>query len=90
MIVQKPISEPFDKWPDAFDANTLAKTGHQKQILLKSIEMCFTRRIEFRSKCVVSCSKKIDTQSHDKFIVILQITRAQIITDLACEARVRR
>ena len=83
-LVQWPLPIPFDSWPDSFVPTLLAKTKRQREILLKSIENCITRRIEFRNKCAIPCSKVIKRQEiHDEFIVILQILRARLIVDLS-------
>lgn len=60
-----------------------ARENQTPEILLKSIENCIKRRMEFRNKCVIPCSKVIKRQEvHDEFILILQILRARLIVDL--------
>ena len=83
-LVQGPLPVLFESWPDSFVPSILANTRRQKQILLTSIENCIKRRMEFRNKCVIPCSKVIKRQeTHDEFIIILQILRARLITDLS-------
>ena len=84
------IPRPFASWPDSFVPGSLAKTDRQKGLLLKSIDNCIKRRIEFRKKCVISCSKRIRKQSvHDEFVVVLQILRARLIIQLSSRNRRR-
>lgn len=69
-LVQGPLPAPFDSWPDSFLPTILAKTKRQREILLKSVENCIKRRMEFRNKCAIPCSKVIKRQEvHDEFIV---------------------
>lgn len=83
-LVQGPLPTPFHSWPKGFDVLLLGKTKRQREILFKSVENCIKRRMEFRNKCAIPCSKMIKRQEvHDEFIVILQILRAQLIVDLS-------
>ena len=84
ILINGPLPKPFWSWPEAFVPTLLARTKRQREILLKSIENCIQRRMEFRNKCAIPCSKKIKKQEiHDEFIVMLQILRARLIANLA-------
>jgi hypothetical protein len=63
------IPEPYDHWPIHL----------YSKIRLDAIECCIKRRLLFRNACVRACCKRIDTNSHDNFLLILQILRARII-----------
>ena len=83
-LVQGPLPKPFESWPDSFVPGKLVRTKRQKEIILKSVENCIKRRMEFRNKCAIPCSKVIKRQEiHDEFIVILQIIRARLIVDIS-------
>lgn len=84
VLVSGELPVVFDSWPDSFLPKILAKTRRQKEMILRSIESCIRRRLEFRNKCVIPCSTVIKRQEvHDEFIVILQILRAKFIVDLS-------
>lgn len=77
------MSRPFESWPGCFVPKILAKTNRQKEILLKSIESCIKRRMEFRKECTIPCSKVIKGKDvHDELMGILQILRAVLIVDV--------
>lgn len=79
----EPLPTPFESWPDCFVPKILAKTNSQKEILLKSIESCIKRRMEFRKKYKIPCSKAGKLQDiNDEFMGILQILRAKLIVDM--------
>ena len=89
-LILGPLPRPFASWPRIFVPDDLAKTYRQKELLLKSIDNCIRRRIEFRNKCVIPCSKRIRKQgAHDEFVVVLQILRARLIIQLASRHRIR-
>lgn len=82
-FVEGPLPRPFESWPGCFVPKILAKTNRQKEILLKSIESCIKRRMEFRKKCAIPGSKVIKGKDvHDQLMGILQILRAMLILDL--------
>lgn len=75
----------FFSWPPTFtlDPNL---TLQQKRSLKKAVEACVERRVWYRQKCVLECSTKLDTRSHDKFILILQILRAELVVGYNVES----
>ena len=78
-----PTPTPFESWPECFVPKTLAKTRKKKEILLKSIESCINRRMDFRKKHKIPCSKAGKLQDiNDEVIIILQILRAKLILDV--------
>ena len=83
-LINGPIPTPFHSWPKGFDPLLLGRTKRQREILARSVENCIKRRMEFRNKCAIPCSKKIKRQeTHDEFILILQIIRAQLLVDIS-------
>lgn len=82
-LVRGPLPRPFESWPGCFVPKTIAKTNRQKETILKSIESCIKRRMEYKDKCAIPCSKIGKLHDiHDEFIAILQILRAKMIVDM--------
>ena len=86
-LVLRPLNEvnvaedSYSEWPDHFTLQAVFPVtfdGDREEIL-KAIESCIKRRILFRNACVRSCCKRIDTTSHDSFLLVLQILRARIL-----------
>ncbi len=78
-----PTPTYFRYWPNCFEPETLAKTKKKKEIFLKSIESCINRRMGFREKHKIPCSKAGKLKdTDDEFMVILQILRAKLILDV--------
>lgn len=75
------VPRDYDIWPDHFTVHTaLAVTDPEDlNALLVWIENCIKRRLLYRNICVRSCNKRIDTETHDHFLLILQILRARLI-----------
>jgi hypothetical protein len=69
----------LDDWPLNFNLYDLMFTSEDRNEALESLEMCIKRRIFFRNACVKACCTKSDTKTHDQFLLILQILRAQLI-----------
>ncbi len=68
-------------WPLNFNLFDSYFDDEERAEALEAVEKCITRRIMFRNACVKACSTKNDTESHDKFLLILQILRAQLVVD---------
>lgn len=66
-------------WPLNFNLFDLFFSDEERQEALEAVEKCITRRIMFRNACVKACCSKSNTESHDTFLLILQILRAQLI-----------
>ena len=71
----------YNIWPSHFtvDAAMAVLDPEDNDALLKWIEYCIKRRLLFRNVCVRTCNKRIDTETHDHFLLILQILRARLI-----------
>lgn len=71
----------YNKWPSTFEIDSFSDANPQigERNILLYIERCIRRRLRCRNTCVVSCNGLIDTATHDKFVLILQILRARII-----------
>ena len=70
------------KWPRSFEYSSIQRGSvRTMKILKKSIESCIAYRLWFRRECVLGCSATIDTESHDKFLLILQVLLAYIDVD---------
>lgn len=75
------IPDRYDDWPEHFDLRAIFAItfDEDRQEILESIEACAKRRILFRNACIRDCCKRIDTASHDTFLLVLQILRARIL-----------
>lgn len=75
------IPGPFENWPQTFDLALVIAIENRDEwrLVLDMIETCIERRLIFRNACVRTCNRRIQTDGHDKFILILQILRARII-----------
>jgi len=68
------VPDLYDQWPEQFNI-----PPHNREDLLKSIEACIKRRLQFRNACIRDCCKLLDKGLHDLFLLITQILRARII-----------
>lgn len=68
-------------WPLNFNLFDLFLSDNEREEVLESVEMCIERRIVFRNACVKACCTKSDTTTHDQFLLILQILRAQLLVE---------
>lgn len=69
-------------WPRTFDFSTVQRgSARIMATLKKSIETCLVYRLWYRQECVINCSSTIDTTSHDKFLLVLQVLLAYIEMD---------
>ena len=84
-IVKRPdltsFPPTFNSWPDTFtiEASGFFANDQDRRDAIDSIEACIRRRVLFRNACVRACNRRIDTDSHDMFLLILQILRARLI-----------
>lgn len=71
----------YSIWPSHFTVDAAIAVLDPEDIdsLLVWIEHCIKRRLLFRNICVRACNKRIDTDTHDHFLLILQILRARLI-----------
>jgi len=75
------IPNEYYSWPFSFSIPDLIHDSDERKDMIQSIEKCIRRRLMFRNGCIRACSRIIDTESHDIFLKILQIMRAQLIID---------
>lgn len=75
------IPPNYEGWLEHFtiQAAVAIVFPEEKRLIQNAIERCIERRIFFRNACVRSCNKRIATDSHDTFLLILQILRARLI-----------
>lgn len=75
------IPHDYDGWLEHFtiQAAVAIVFPEEKRLMKNAVERCIERRIFFRNACVRSCNKRISTDSHDTFLLILQILRARLI-----------
>ena len=75
------VPEIYTDWPAHFviEASRAVIFPEDREEIQKAIESCITRRTIFRNACVKDCNQKIDTKSHDNFLLILQVLRARNI-----------
>jgi hypothetical protein len=74
------IPSVYNSWPPDFTfQGNILQSRRDRLELRNSIEMCIGRRILFRNKCVLPCSKRFNTQGHDLFLLILQTMRAKLL-----------
>lgn len=71
------VPAPYADWPVAFSVLDLFVDDVQEMKL--AVEKCIARRLLFRNACVKACCTKLDTESHDTFLFMLNIIRAQIV-----------
>ena len=64
----------YESWPVHFNLPL-----ENRDDLLAAIEACIERRLQFRNACIRDCCTRLDTGSHDIFLLILQILRAVIL-----------
>jgi len=76
---QAEIPNVHEEWPVNFNLFDIHFSDRDRTDALEATEMCIERRILFRNACVKACCTEIDTRSHDQFLLILQILRAQLI-----------
>ena len=71
----------YDMWPAHFTIASILHVADPEDVnlLLGWVENCIKRRLLFRNICVRTCNKRIDTQTHDHFLLVLQILRARLI-----------
>jgi hypothetical protein len=77
-----PIIPPeYASWSTTFSTEYIFDISNPQRrgLMLDAIESCIDRRILFRNVCIRTCNKRIDTSSHDEFLLMLQILRARII-----------
>ena len=76
-----PLPERYKDWPDHFTLQAVypVNFAEDRKHILHSIETCIERRQLFRNTCIRDCCKRIDTRSHDSFLLVLQILRARIL-----------
>ena len=74
------IPPAYNTWAPEFTLthDVFHSTNSRKQ-MKASIEACIKRRMWYRANCVLSCSKRFNTRSHDLFLLILQVLRAKLI-----------
>ena len=75
------IPREYNDWPFLFTIPDLIFDDNDKRDMIVSIEKCIERRLIFRNGCIRACSLRIETESHDLFLKILQIMRAQLISN---------
>ena len=75
------LPEEYKDWPIQFDLQAIYAIMFDEDAkeMLESIECCIKRRILFRNVCIRACCKRIDSNSHDTFLLVLQILRARIL-----------
>ena len=75
------LPEEYDDWPIQFDLQSVYAIMFEEDAkeMLASIGSCIQRRLLFRNACIRACCKRIDTTTHDNFLLILQILRARIL-----------
>jgi hypothetical protein len=72
------IPDEFDKWPSTLHFRDLLPSTMYNHVI-QSLEKCIKRRVEFRNHCILSCDPERNVDSHDYYIKILQILRANMI-----------
>jgi hypothetical protein len=73
------LPEVYGDWSIEFNIPALLLDEQEIREMIGALNNCIQRRQLFRNLCVKACCKKIDTESHDIFLRMLQILRAQII-----------
>lgn len=74
------IPAAYNNWPTDFTfQGNILQSRRDRLELRDSIEMCIGRRMLFRNKCVLPCSKRFNTQGHDLFLLVLQTMRAKLL-----------
>jgi hypothetical protein len=76
-----PLPERYQDWPDHFTLQAVypSNFAEDRGDILDAIEACINRRQVFRNACIRSCCKRIDTRTHDTFLLVLQILRARLV-----------
>jgi hypothetical protein len=71
----------YHAWPVDFVIDYMIDTSsaRDRALFLSAVEQCIRRRILFRIACVRSCNRRIDTEGHDAFLLMLQILRAKVL-----------
>ena len=80
-LLEQGVPEEYDLWPATLEIQAMMAItcDEDKTIALNAVESCIKRRLLFRNACIKSCNSRIDTESHDNFVLILQILRARLI-----------
>ena len=74
------VPTAYNQWPTDFTFEQDILTSKRNRLALKeAIEHCIHRRVLFRNKCVIECSKRFDVHGHDVFLLILQTLRAKLL-----------
>lgn len=77
------MPEICKKWPGVIRVSGFAPTRRAQTNLLKSVAKCIEKRRQYRTRCIISCSKDIKgLGSHDRFLELMQILRAKLIMSL--------
>jgi len=59
------VPDEYHTWPNSFDFEPQHFDAMYYEKLLNSINACIKRRIFYRQRCVLECSKTFDTTGHD-------------------------
>ena len=74
------VPPAYNVWAPEFTlTHDVFFSASSRRQMKASIEACIQRRLWYRANCVISCSKRFNTRTHDLFLLILQVLRAKLI-----------
>ena len=77
--IYQEIPKEYDNWPGHFtlEASKAFIFPEDRTEVQQSIANCILRRTMFRNACIKDCNSRIDTRSHDVFLLILQVLHSR-------------
>jgi hypothetical protein len=73
--IKGPVPRCYSDWPIQYNL----PIDENKDRLLDALNKCIKKRIMFRDMCVIDCDSRISVKTHNDFLILLQILRAQLI-----------